>query len=164
MTPTRHRIVAAAIVAAAIVRPAPLRAGATSPKLVVSAATAVVGDGRRTVVIDAAYDFPNAVQVGYPLQLVVFQGSRFVRYPIGGAPVTGTSALLADGALDAADAAPLLAAGAPAPVDVRILTLTSTEARVALPAEFTAGPATVALYTILADGTTLSNPLGLVLP
>lgn len=151
---------AAALLAAA----ARVHAGATSPKLVVSAASAMLGEGRRTVVIDASYDFQNAVQVGYPLQLVVFQGTRFARYPIGGTPATGTSALLADGTLDAADTTPLLSAGAPAPADVRIVSLTPTEARVALPAEFAAGAANVLLYAILADGTTLSNPLALVLP
>jgi hypothetical protein len=138
--------------------------GATSPQLAIAAAVGLLGEGRRAVAIEAGYDFPNAVQVGYPLQIVVFQGTRFVRYPIGGSPVTGESALLADGGLDAADLGAFLAQGTAAPADVRILTLTGSEARVALPAEFAAGTATAVLFTVLADGATLSNPLALVLP
>jgi hypothetical protein len=139
-------------------------ASATSPTLIVSAARAVHADGRHAVTIEGTFDFANAVQVGYPLQLVVFQGTRFVRYPAAGAPRTGDTALLADGRLDAAELPAFLAAGAPATADVRVVTLTATSALVALPADFAPGTATAQVFTVLPEEPVLSNPLALVLP
>jgi len=140
-------------------------AGATSPTLIVSAASATATDGARVVMLAGAFDFPNAIQTGYPLQLVVFQGTRFVRYPVASPAVSGESALLADGALDEADLPAILAAGTAAPAGVRIITFTAGEARLALPPTFTSGAATALVFTILpADGSVLSNPLALVLP
>ena len=101
MTP--HRFLA--IVLASLVAAATAWASATSPTLIVSAARAVAADGRRSVTIEGTFDFENAVQVGYPLQLVVFQGTRFVRFPAVGVPQTGETSLLADGRLDAAELA-----------------------------------------------------------
>ena len=160
MTP--HRFLA--IVLAPLVAAATAWASATSPTLIVSAARAVAADGRRSVTIEGTFDFENAVQVGYPLQLVVFQGTRFVRFPAVGVPQTGETSLLADGRLDAAELPALLAAGAPAGSDVRVVTLTATSALVALPAGFTAGAATAQVFTVLPEEPVLSNPLVLVLP
>ncbi len=139
-------------------------ASATSPTLIVSAARAIRADGRHAVTIEGTFDFANAVQVGYPLQLVVFQGARFVRFPASGAPRTGETALLADGRLDAAELPAFLAAGAPVPAEVRVVTLGATSALVALPAEFAAGAATAQVFTVLPEEPVLSNPLALVLP
>ena len=139
-------------------------AGATSPTLVVSLASGMAVDGARVVSVAGDFDFPNAVQTGYPLQLMVFQGTRFVRYPAAGAPATGDSPLLADGALDEADLPSVLAAGTAAPAGVRIITFTAQEARLALPSTFVPGAATAVVFTILADGSVLSNPLAFVLP
>lgn len=138
-------------------------ASATSPTLIVSGARAVRADGRHAVTIEGTFDFANAVQVGYPLQLVVFQGTRFVRYPAAGAPRTGDTPLLADGRLDAAELPAFLAAGEPATADVRVVTLTATSALVALPAEFAPGTATAQVFTVLPEEPVLSNPLALVL-
>ena len=139
-------------------------AGATTPTLAISAASGISGDARRTVVLETGWDYANGVQVPYALEIVVFQGTRFVRYPIDGTPVTGTSALLADGRLDPADVPAFLADGAAAPADVRIVTLVPGEARVSLPADFTAGAATAVLFAVLPDRNAFSNPLALVLP
>jgi len=155
-----HRFLAVALVLAA----ATAWASATSPTLIVSAARALRAESRHAVTIEGTFDFANAVQVGYPLQLVVFQGTRFVRYPATGTPRTGETALLADGRLDAAELPAFLAAGAPAPADVRLVTLTETSALVALPASFTAGTATAQVFTVLPEEPVLSNPLALVLP
>jgi hypothetical protein len=139
-------------------------ASATSPTLVVSAARATRGDARHAVIIEGTFDFANAVQVGYPLQLVVFQGTRFVRFPVGGTPRTGDTTLLADGRLDAAELPAFLAAGAPAAAEVRIVTLTGSSALVSLPASFAPGTATAQVFTVLPEEPVLSNPLALVLP
>ena len=159
-----ERLALLAVATAALVHPAPVRAGATTPLLGLTSATASVAGGGRTVALEGTYDYPNAVQVGYPLQIVVFQGTRFVRYPIAAPAVTGTSDTLADGRLSADELDRLLAAGAPAPAAVRLVTATAGSLRLALPAEFTAGPASAVLFTILPEGTVLSNPMDFVLP
>jgi hypothetical protein len=158
------RVAAAALAALVVLGVDTARPSATSPTLVVSAATAIRADGRLAVTIEGTFDFLNALQVGYPLQLVVFQGTGFVRLPIGGVPHTGQASLLADGRLDVDDLAGFLAAGSPAPADVRIVSLSPTRAVVALPAAFGAGAATAQAFTVLPDGRVLSNPLVLVLP
>jgi hypothetical protein len=158
------RIVAVALAALSVLVASNARPSATDPTLVVSAASAMRADGRYAVTIDGEFDFPNAVQVGYPLHLVVFQGSRFVRFPIAAAPVTGESSVLDDGQLAMGDISTLLAAGAPAPADVRVVALSPTRAVVSLPAGFAPGAATAQVFATLSDGRVLSNPLALVLP
>jgi len=159
-----QRLASLALVAVCLGLPAHVLAGATSPSLVLSAASGEAADGARAVSVEGSFDFPNALQVGYPLQLVFFQGTRFARYEVAGAAVAGQSTALADGSLDEGELVGFLGDGAPAPAGVRIVTLTMTEGRVTLPAEFTAGPATAVLFTILADGSVISNPLSFVLP
>ena len=149
---------------ALVLTPAAVLAGATAPVLVLSAASGAVAGGARTVVLEGAFDFPNAVQVGYPLHILVFQGARFARYPVAGAAVVGESPVLGDGLLAEGELPVLLAAGAPAPPGVRLVTLRLDRATVTLPAEFTAGPATAVVFAVLPEGNVLSNPIGLVLP
>jgi len=84
----RIGVVGLVLVAAA---PAALLASGTSPALVLSAAIGSAAGSQRAVTLDGSLDFANAVQVAYPLSLVVFQGSRFVRYRLPGAVVAGTS-------------------------------------------------------------------------
>jgi hypothetical protein len=158
------RPAAAALVALVVLGAATARPSATSPTLVVSAASAIRADGRLAVTIEGTFDFLNAVQVGYPLQFVVFQGTGFVRFPIGGAPHTGETSLLADGRLDLADLSGFVDAGSPAPTDVRIVSLSPTRAVVTLPAHFSAGAASAQAFTVLPEEPVLSNPLALVLP
>jgi hypothetical protein len=159
-----YRSLALALLAAPFVAAAAAWASATSPTLIVSAARAVRAEGRHAVTIEGTFDFANAVQVGYPLQLVVFQGTRFVRYPVTGTPRTGETPLLGDGRLDTGELPAFLATGGPAPADVRLVTLTATSALVTLPADFTAGTATAQVFTVLPEEPVLSNPLALVLP
>jgi hypothetical protein len=142
----------------------PARGGATRPKPILAAASAVTVDVRRTVLLEGDFEFPNAVQIGYPLDIVVFQGMHFVRYRVAATPVAGTSTLLADGSLSASELPAFLGVGTPAPANVRIVTLTNSEIRVVLPADFTAGTATALLFTVLTSDTSLSNPISLVLP
>jgi hypothetical protein len=158
------RSAAALLAALALWPPPPAWPSATSPTLVVSAASATRAEGRIAVSIEGTFDFLNALQVGYPLQLVVFQGTRFVRFAVGDSAHTGTAPVLADGGLVTGELPALLGAGSPAASDVRIVTLAPTRALVSLPAEFTAGTATVQLFTVLAEEPVLSNPLALVLP
>jgi hypothetical protein len=160
------RLLLLTLTMAALAVPQGARAGATSPTLVVSSATAVAVDGVRSVAIEGTFDFDNAVQTGYALQFIVFQGTTFVRFPVADPPRTGTSEVLADGAVTETEFQSLANAGAAAPAGARIVSLTSRSARLVLPPGFTAGPATVMIATILPnDGdAVLSNPLPFVLP
>jgi len=157
----RGLLVALALVTAV---PARLRASGTSPALVLSAAAgAAVGD-QRSVALEGSFDFANAVQVAYPLNLVVFQGSRFVRYRVPGAAVAGDSPELADGQLTADELDAFGQEGSAAAAGVRIVTLVTDRIRIALPAGFTAGPTTAILYAVLPDSPVLSNPIDFTLP
>jgi len=139
-------------------------AAATSPTLLLSRVQVDAVLGKRTLTFEGVFDFENALQVAYPLHLVVFQGSRFVRYPVVGAAVGGTSALVADGALTSGELATLLAHGTAAASGVRLVTLTPTGGVVTLPDDFDAGTATAILFTVLPEENVLSNPVTLVLP
>lgn len=149
---------------AVLLAAARVHAGATTPTLVLGVAEGDALDGARAARFEGSFDFPNAIQVGYPLQLVVFQGTRFVRVPVVGTPVTGTSAALADGALAEGELTGLLAAGAPAEAGVRIVTVTERDLRVTLPASFTTGATRAVLFAILPEHPVLSNPIDFVLP
>lgn len=144
--------------------PAALRATGTSPALRLATATGAVADGARSAAFTGSLDFRNAVQVGYALHLVVFQGVRFVRYPVAGGPVAGDSAELADGVLAQSEVAPFLLEGAAVPPGVRILSLVADGIRVSLPPTLVAGPATALLVAVLPGGVVFSNPIGFVLP
>jgi hypothetical protein len=139
-------------------------AGFTSPTLVLSAAQGEAATAGRAAAFEGSFDFPNAVQVGYPLNLVVFQGTTFVRYPAAGAPVTGTSTALGDGVLAESELAALLGNGGPVTASVRVVTMTPSAIRVTLPATFGAGLTTGVLFTILSDGSVLSNAIDFDLP
>ena len=159
----RCRIAVVGLVLAAAA-PAALRASGTSPALVLSAATGSAAGSQRAVTLDGSLDFANAVQVAYPLSLVVFQGSRFVRYRLPGAVVAGTSPELADGNLTTDEIDAVDHEGSAAPAAVRIVTLVADRIRVALPADFVAGPTTAVVYAILPDSNVLSNPIDFTLP
>lgn len=146
------------------VAPLLAQAGFTSPTLVLSAAHGDAGPAGRGAAFEGEFDFPNAVEVGYPLNLVVFQGTTFARYPAAAPPVTGTSATLGDGVLAEGELDTLEAAGSPADTSVRIVSITPSTIRVTLPSTFTSGAASGVLYTILPDGSVVSNAVGFVLP
>ena len=129
-----------------------------------SAARGDAAAGGRAAAFEGSFDFPNAVQVGYPLNLVVYAGTTFVRYPATGAPVTGTSAALADGTLAESELPAFMAQGSPTDSAVRVVTMTPSAIRVTLPATFAPGPATAVLFTILPDGSVLSNAIDFTLP
>ena len=153
-----------ALAGLALAMPPGARGGFTSPPLILSEASGAEAGGQRSVSLRGTFDFENAVQLpGYPISLIVFQGTTFVRYPFTGAPVSGTSAVLADGILTEAEV-PSLDPAPAAPTGVRIIDLESDTIRVTLPATFTAGPTTAMVIAILVDGTVLSNPIVFSLP
>lgn len=140
------------------------RAGFTSPPLVLSSASGAEGAGQRAIALRGTFDFENAIQLGYPISLLVFQGETFVRFPLAAAPIAGSSSTLADGVLAEAEIDALLATGSPAPAGVRIVDLEPETIHATLPLTFTTGPATAIIIAVLTDGSVLSNPITFTLP
>ena len=146
----------AACLGVGLAGPAPSIAGSTDPVLVIGEARAGGGSPSRVVELLGAWGFDDILQVTYPLQVVVSQGTAFVRYPVGDAPVAGTFAGLADG-LTAGELTAFQAAGSLA-TGASILRLNTHEMTLALPDTFDPGPVDVVLYvTLPGEGTFLSN-------
>ncbi|HSV07468.1 MAG TPA: hypothetical protein VLI07_13175 [Candidatus Binatus sp.] len=141
-----------------------VHAAATKPALAITSGAGEGAGDARAAVFEVSFDFLNAVQVAYPLQLVVFQGTHFVRYPASGPAVVGDSAELADGVLTDAEVAAFMSEGSPAPAGVRIVTIAPDHLRVALPGSFAAGATVGELFATLSEGNAFSNPVGFTLP
>lgn len=132
------------------------RAGSTDPVLVIGEATASGGSPLRLVDLLGSWGFDDVMQIDYPLNVVVSQGTSFVRYPVGDVAVAGTFAGLSDG-LVAGEIAALESAGSPTS-DAQIVRLARHEMTLALPATFSSGDVSIVLYTTLPnEGTFLSN-------
>ena len=140
------------------------RAAATRPTLVLSAAAGSGVDGARAAVFEGTFDFANAIEIGYPLDLVVFQGARFVCYSGDGPVLEGANAVLADGELTSDELPALMATGSEAGPEVRIVTFASDRLRITLPRSFAAGPTRAVLFTPNSHGTVVSNPVQFLLP
>ena len=140
-------------------------AGFTSPKLALLGASAVVADGARSATIQAGeLDFSNTVQGGTALHLVVFQGTAFVRYPLYGSAVSGTSTALANDQIEDVEVSGFLSEGSAAPSGIRIVALTATTLTVTLPANFSAGACRAQLLTLPTEGVVVSNVVPFTLP
>jgi hypothetical protein len=138
-------------------------AGATTPTLVVATGTVTAASGGRTATFEAAFDYENAVQADYDLELIVVQGRQFARYPVSGAPRVGESAAL-DDVLALGDLPALDAASTPAPAGVRVLSVGPSSMSVVFPATIGAGQASAALAATVDEGPLLSNPLVVMVP
>jgi hypothetical protein len=135
--------------------PCAARAGSTDPVLVIGQARAS-GTPARLVDLLGAWGFDDALQVAYPLNVVVIQGTSFVRFPVGDAAESGTLAGLSDG-LAIGEIAALEAAGSPSS-DAAIVRFALHEMTLALPGGFAPGSVDVVLYTTVpGEGVFLSN-------
>jgi hypothetical protein len=143
-------------------------AGFTSPQLALTSAVGVVVDGGRSVVLQAGdLDFPNTVQGGTALHVILSQGNAFVRYPLHGAAVVGTSTTLADHQVDDVEADIIVGEGSAAPAGVRIVALSATSLTIALPASFTPGSCYAQLLSVgltPAQHAVVSNVVPFTLP
>ena len=139
-------------------------AGATSPTLVLATGRPVGAAPPYGVRLTGTFDFENVLQLEVPIELVVFQGSRFVRFPLGGDPLEGTTAAVADGILSQSDLPALDAASSPVGDGARVTALGPTAVGVALPSVFGPGPVTAIVVARLVEETVFSNPIQVVLP
>ncbi len=158
MTTTRRPAACAgAILLAAMLMASPPAAlgGSTDPVLVIGQASAS-GSPARLVDLLGAWGFDDTLQIDYPLNVVVSQGTNFVRFPVGDVAEAGSFAGLADG-LAIAEIAALESAGSPSS-DAAIVQFTLHEITLALPAGFAPGSVDVVLYTTVpGEGVFLSN-------
>ena len=131
-------------------------AGSTNPVLVIGQATASGGSPSRIVDLLGSWGFEDLMQIDYPLNVVVSQGTSFVRYAVGDAAVSGTYAGIADG-LSVGEILALEASGAPT-ASASIARLALHEMTLTLPGTFASGSVDVVLYVSLpGEGTFLSN-------
>lgn len=132
------------------------RAGSTDPVLVIGQATASGGSPSRVIELLGAWGFDDVLQIDYPLNIVVSQGTSFVRYPVGDVAVAGTFAGLADG-LSLGELTALESTGSPT-TDALLIRLALHEMTLGIPATFAPGSVQVVLYTTLpGEGSFLSN-------
>lgn len=142
---------------------APARATQTDPVLVVVRALRADAAGGALVQIDAEFPSPDLVQRPIGLEVLVRDlagdGTSHARFPLGGTPVSGVSAALADG-LDPEDVAVLQASGTPL-AGARVLHLGERRIDLWLPASFAPAAAEVQLFIVYEGDPLLSNPLPL---
>ena len=144
--------------------PLAARASGTRPVLFASATDAFASaSGVRSVTVTGEYSFDDRLQFGFPVGVIVYQGTRFAVFDASGAATAGTSAAVADG-VDDKDVADVLAAGTPAAAPAGLLQLRPDSMTVTLPPGFTAGAASVVLYAQQDDKSFASNVLSVVLP
>ncbi|HYC56085.1 MAG TPA: hypothetical protein VEL28_14215 [Candidatus Binatia bacterium] len=118
---------------------------------------AVRGDSAAALLeLTGTWAFDDVLQVTFPLNVVVSQGSTFARFPAGAPARSGSYAGLSDG-LGTGEIDALEKAGASDPA-AAIIHIDGHTMKVALPPVFEAGPVRVLLYVRLpGEGTFLSN-------
>ena len=137
------------LTAAAFCTPSAALAGATDPTLAIGrfivrpVAAATAAD------VTGVFGFDDALQVSYPLTLVVYQGTFFVRFPVGGTAESGNFAGLPDG-LAVSEIASLEGAGTPES-GAEMLALEPNRIQVSLPPSFFDGTVTAVLYVELPE-------------
>ncbi|HZR84171.1 MAG TPA: hypothetical protein VFD92_23945 [Candidatus Binatia bacterium] len=166
--PGGGRRIAAAVLAIALAvvgATARARAAGTSPVLLLTAGDAFSDDaGARLVTASGAFNFDDLVQFSFPaVGLLVVQGARFARYEVSGEVVEGSSPLVADG-ITPAELPTLLGIGSAAASPVRLVHADRGEVSVVLPADFSAGAASIVLYAHHETEYFVSNAIPVVLP
>jgi hypothetical protein len=160
----RTTLLAAVVIAALLVGSRRADAGGTTPLLALSDADAARADaGGTTVAVRGTFAFGDLVEGSLSGALVVWSGTRFVRFDPAGNAVAGDAAFLADG-LVSSEVEPLLALGAPAAAPAALAQLRADRVAVVLPAGFPSGAASVAIVAVYEGGGVMSNPVAVTLP
>lgn len=160
---TRHPLALRCLLAAALLLgTSDARATQTDPVLEILAVSAVTSHAGTTLQLDANFPAADLVQESVLVHVLVRDltgaGTRYARFPLGGAAVGGVAPALADG-LDPADVAGLLASGTPL-AGARVLQISPGRIEVWLPADFALGAAEVSLFVVYEGDPLLSNPAG----
>jgi len=160
-SPLRAALIIAAAIGSLLIGPVEAYAGSFGPTLAIGQVVArPVGD-TATVEVTGMFGFDDLLQVDFPLNLVIFQGKNFVRYPVGGTPQSGVFMLLRNG-VQAREIDHIEELGVDDPA-AEILQLQPHKFLVSLPPTIGNGPITVVLYVELELGTYLSNHVSVML-
>jgi hypothetical protein len=142
----------------------PARAGGSAPVLSLTAVDAMTSpDGSAVVQAAGAFNFEDVVEDVFGLSLIVFHGTRFVRYDQAGNVSAGDSPLVADG-IDLAEIETVLSSGAPIGPPAALASLERDRVTVVLPADFPSGDASVLLGAVFDGDSFASNALVVTLP
>lgn len=149
------RAIAALLCAALLLVPPLAGAAPTDPVMVLAA-----GEAHGSWIgIQGEFPAADLVQAPIVVQVLVRElasGTGFVRFELGGGAFEGVEPALADG-LDTTEALALASAGSVA--NARVLFVGAARLELLLPPGFRTGPLEVQLFSIDAEGATLSNPL-----
>ncbi len=148
--------------ASLLVGPAGARAGSFEPVLAIGQVVARHAGQSALVEVTGNFGFDDALQIEFPLNLVVYQGKEFVRYPLGGEPISGTFVPLRSGLQ--ARQIPHLEAKGEFESEAEIIRLEPNRITVSLPPKFEDGSITAIFYVVgPSQGAFLSNPVSTTL-
>ncbi len=148
--------------ASLLIGPAGARAGSFEPILAIGQVVARHAGQSAIVEVTGNFGFDDALQIDFPVNLLVYQGKEFVRYPLGGTPIAGTFIPLLNG-LKARQISNLEAKGA-FEWEAEIIGLQPNRITVSLPPKFEDGSITAILYVVDPQlGPFLSNPVSTTL-
>lgn len=88
--PLRAGLGIAAVMASLLIGLAQAHAGSCTPTLAIGQVVARPAGQTAIVEVTGTFGFDDLLQVEFPLNLVIYQGKHFVRYPLGGTPQSGT--------------------------------------------------------------------------
>jgi len=153
----RALLPAALALTVVLLNPSPGRGGSTTPELAVGEVTISPAGQTSVVEITGTWAFDDIMQVDFPLNIVVSQGSTFVRYEVGAGPESGAFAGLGDG-LSVGEIPALEAAGSPDET-ARFVILSPHRIVLSVPDSIGNGPVTVRAYVVVPDYMVISNPV-----
>ncbi len=148
--------------ASLLIGPAGARAGSFEPGLAIGQVVAQYAGPSAIVEVTGNFGFDDALQINFPVNLLVYQGKEFVRYPLGRAPISGAFVPLLNGLL--ARQISRLEARGELESEAEIIGLQPNRITVSLPPKFGDGSITAILYVVDPyQGPFLSNPVSTTL-
>ena len=148
--------------ASLLIGPAGARAGSFEPILAIGQVVARHAGQSAIVEVTGNFGFDDALQIDFPVNLLVYQGKEFVRYPLGQAPISGAFIPLRNG-LKARQISHLETKGE-VESEAEIIRLRPNRITVFLPPKFEDGSITAILYVVDPyQGAFLSNPVSTTL-
>ncbi len=135
-----------AVMAGLLIGPGEARAGSFEPILAIGQVVARHAGESALVEVTGNFGFDDVLQIDFPVNLIVYQGKEFVRYPLGGEPSSGTFIPLQSGL--AARQIPHLEANSEFEAEAEIVRLEPNRLLVSLPPKFEDGSITAVLYIV----------------
>ena len=135
-----------AVMAGLLIGPGEARAGSFEPILAIGQVVARHAGESALVEVTGNFGFDDVLQIDFPVNLIVYQGKEFVRYPLGGEPSSGSFIPLQSGLV--ARQILHLEANSEFEAEAEIVRLEPNRLLVSLPPKFEDGSITAVLYII----------------